>query len=86
MVDEDALVQALRDGTIAGAGLDVYEREPVVHPGLLELENVVLLPHVGSATIETRTEMALLAARNAIAVLAGELPLTPISRPGPPAR
>ncbi|MFK5635234.1 2-hydroxyacid dehydrogenase [Ornithinimicrobium sp. LYQ103] len=78
VVDETALVAALRDGTIAGAGLDVYENEPQVHPGLLELDNVVLLPHVGSATIETRTGMARLAARNVLAVLAGEGPVTPV--------
>jgi glyoxylate reductase len=78
VVDEGALVGALRDGAIAGAGLDVYEREPLVHPGLLELENVVLLPHLGSATVETRTEMALLAARNVVAVLAGGRPLSPV--------
>jgi glyoxylate reductase len=78
VVDEDALVRALRDGTIAGAGLDVYAREPAVHPGLLELDNVVLLPHLGSATVETRTAMAVLAARNALAVTRGELPLTPV--------
>jgi lactate dehydrogenase-like 2-hydroxyacid dehydrogenase len=78
VVDEDALVQALRDRTIAGAGLDVYEHEPTVHPGLLELENVVLLPHLGSATVETRTAMAVLAARNAIAVASGRAPLTPV--------
>ena len=78
VVDEDALVRALRDGTIAGAGLDVYEREPVVHPGLLDLENVVLLPHLGSATVETRTAMAVLAARNALAVASGGEPLTPV--------
>ncbi|WP_431473150.1 NAD(P)-dependent oxidoreductase [Ornithinimicrobium sp. W1665] len=78
VVDEEALVHALQEGTIAGAGLDVYEHEPRVHPGLLELENVVLLPHVGSATVETRTGMALLAARNVVAVLAGEDPVTPV--------
>jgi glyoxylate reductase len=78
VVDEAALVDALRDGTIAGAGLDVYEREPEVHPGLLGLENVVLLPHLGSATVETRTAMAVLAARNVVAVLGGEEPLTPV--------
>jgi glyoxylate reductase len=78
IVDEAALVDALRDGQIAGAGLDVYEREPLVHPGLLELENVALLPHLGSATIETRTAMATLAAGNALAVLRGEHPPTPI--------
>jgi glyoxylate reductase len=78
IVDEAALVDVLRDGQIAGAGLDVYEREPLVHPGLLELENVALLPHLGSATIETRTAMATLAAGNALAVLRGEHPPTPI--------
>ena len=85
VVDEAALVDALREGTIAGAGLDVYEREPVVHPGLLELENVVLLPHLGSATVETRTAMAVLAARNALAVLGGDTALTPILHAVPPA-
>jgi glyoxylate reductase len=78
VVDEAALVDALRFGVIAGAGLDVFEREPEVHPDLFELENAVLLPHLGSATIETRTAMGVLAARNAIAVLAGDPPLTPI--------
>ena len=78
-VDECALVDALRDGTIAGAGLDVYEHEPIVHPGLLEIENVTLLPHLGSSTIEARAAMAILAARNVVAVLSGEAPLTPIS-------
>jgi lactate dehydrogenase-like 2-hydroxyacid dehydrogenase len=78
VVDEAALVDALAGGTIAGAGLDVFEHEPVVHPGLLELENAVLLPHLGSATIETRTAMGLLAARNVVAVLGGGEPLTPV--------
>jgi glyoxylate reductase len=78
VVDEAALVDALRAGTIAGAGLDVFENEPEVHPGLLELENAVLIPHLGSATVETRTAMAELAARNAIAVLRDEEPPTPI--------
>ena len=78
VVDEAALVAALEAGTIAGAGLDVYEDEPAVHPGLGALENVVLLPHVGSATVATRTAMALLAARNAIAVLSGQEPITPV--------
>lgn len=81
VVDENALVHALRDGVIAGAGLDVYEHEPSVHPGLLELENVVLLPHLGSATLETRTAMGVLAARNAVAVLRGKDPLTPVTPP-----
>jgi glyoxylate reductase len=78
VVDEAALVAALEAGSIAGAGLDVFEEEPAVHPGLPALENVVLLPHLGSATIETRTAMAVLAARNAAAVLAGEPALTPV--------
>jgi glyoxylate reductase len=79
IVDELALVEALRGGAIAGAGLDVFENEPQVQPGLLELENVVLLPHLGSATVETRTAMAVLAARNVVAVLGGEPPLTPVT-------
>ncbi|MDH4176366.1 MAG: D-glycerate dehydrogenase [Thermoleophilia bacterium] len=79
VVDEGALVEALRAGVIAGAGLDVFEHEPDVHPGLLELENVVLLPHLGSATVETREAMAVLAARNVVAVLAGEAPPTPVT-------
>ena len=78
VVDEAALVEALRNGAIAGAGLDVYEHEPELHPGLLELENVVLLPHLGSATVETRTAMAVLAARNALAVTQGRAPLTEV--------
>ncbi len=79
IIDEAALVDALRSGEIAGAGLDVYENEPDVNPGLLELENVVLLPHLGSATIETRPAMGVLAAENAIAVLRGERPKTPVN-------
>ncbi|MEW6114365.1 MAG: NAD(P)-dependent oxidoreductase, partial [Thermodesulfobacteriota bacterium] len=74
VVDEEALVEALRAGAIAGAGLDVYEREPEVTSGLLELRDVVLLPHVGSATLETRTKMAALAAENLLAGLRGEVP------------
>jgi glyoxylate reductase len=79
IVDEAALVDALKAGKIAGAGLDVFENEPDVHPGLLELDNVVILPHLGSATIETRTAMGVLAAKNAIAVLTGEQPPTPVN-------
>lgn len=78
LIDEAALVKALRDGPLAGAGLDVYEREPEIHPGLLELDNVVLLPHIGSATTGTRERMAALAARNVRAVLSGEEPITPV--------
>lgn len=79
VVDEPALAQALVAEEIAAAGLDVYEHEPQVEPALLELENVVLVPHLGSATVETRTAMAELAARNAISVLRGEGPLTPVT-------
>jgi lactate dehydrogenase-like 2-hydroxyacid dehydrogenase len=75
IVDEAALAAALRDGVIAGAGLDVYEREPEVHPALLELrEQVVLLPHLGSATATTRLEMSRLALRCARDVLLGKRP------------
>ncbi len=74
VVDEEALTAALKNKTIAGAGLDVYEKEPELFPGLAELDNVVLLPHMGSATIETRTKMAFLAAENLLAGLAGRKP------------
>jgi glyoxylate reductase len=79
VVDEEALAWALREGLLAGAALDVYEREPEVHPDLAGLENVVLAPHLGSATVETRTAMADLAARNVLAVLSGAPPLTPVA-------
>lgn len=79
IVDEAALVTALQDRTIAGAALDVFENEPDVHPGLLELDNVVLVPHLGSATVETRGSMADLAANNVAAVLRGDPPLTPVN-------
>jgi len=81
VVDEAALAVALREGRIAAAALDVYEHEPRVHPDLLGLENVVLVPHLGSATVETREAMATLAARNAVAVVAGEPPPTPVPAP-----
>ncbi|WP_431230670.1 2-hydroxyacid dehydrogenase [Paenarthrobacter nicotinovorans] len=79
IIDEAALATALRENQIAGAGLDVFENEPKVHPWLLELDNVTLVPHLGSATVETRTNMAVLAATNTLAVLAGEQPPTPIN-------
>lgn len=74
VVDEDALVEALSSRKIAGAGLDVFESEPHVHPNLIELDNVVLAPHIGSATGETRLRMATLAVKNLLAMLAGERP------------
>jgi glyoxylate reductase len=78
VIDEEALAWALREGLLAGAALDVYEQEPVIHSDLLSLENVVLAPHLGSATVETRTAMADLAASNVLAVLGGQPPITPI--------
>jgi glyoxylate reductase len=72
VVDEVALVRALRDGRIAGAALDVYEREPEMAPGLAELTNVVIVPHIGSATRDTRDRMATIAATNALHHLRGE--------------
>jgi lactate dehydrogenase-like 2-hydroxyacid dehydrogenase len=80
LVDERALAAALRRGRPAAAGLDVYEREPAVDAELLELDNVVLLPHLGSATAAARNGMARLVAENVIAVLAGKPPLTPVLR------
>jgi glyoxylate reductase len=78
VVEEEGLVWALGEHLIAGAALDVFEREPEVHPGLRSFENVLLVPHLGSATRETRTAMAGLAVRNVLAVLAGSPPLTPV--------
>jgi glyoxylate reductase len=78
VVDEEALAWALQHRLLAGAALDVYENEPAVHPDLLPLENALLVPHLGSGTIETRTAMASLAAENVVAVLSGRQPLTPV--------
>ncbi len=80
VVDEEALVKALQKKQIAGAALDVYENEPKLTPGLAELANVVLLPHLGSATLETRNKMAEMAADNAIAALSGETPPNLVNR------
>jgi glyoxylate reductase len=79
VVDEAALAKALAEGWIAGAGLDVFEEEPTIHPGLLPLRNVTLAPHIASASHETRVGMARLAVRNCLAVLEGKPPLTPVS-------
>jgi glyoxylate reductase len=76
VVDEEALASALEQGTIFAAGLDVFEREPDVHPRLLAAPRTVLLPHIGSATTATRTRMAVVASEGARAVLAGERPET----------
>jgi glyoxylate reductase len=78
VVDEEALAWALEHRLIAGAALDVYEREPEVNPALLNLENVLLVPHLGTGTVETRTAMADLAVDNVVAVLSGKPPLTPV--------
>jgi glyoxylate reductase len=76
VVDEAALAHALRDGEIFGAGLDVFENEPEVHPDLLALDSVVIIPHLGSATVDTRRAMGLLAVENVFAALDGERPPT----------
>jgi gluconate 2-dehydrogenase len=80
IVDDAALAQALATGRIAAAGLDVFEGEPKVHPELLKVPNVVLTPHIGSASVTTRRGMAGLAADNLIALLTGQAPLTPVNR------
>lgn len=82
VVDEQALVEALKTGNIRGAALDVYENEPELMPGLAELPNVVLAPHTGSASEETRSRMSEIAAQNIIAVLEGEMPRFCVVRPG----
>jgi len=79
VVDEGALVEALKEKRIFSAGLDVFEEEPKVHPGLYELENAVILPHIGSATVATRDAMAELAARNLVAMLNGQRPPSPVN-------
>ncbi|MGB9682432.1 MAG: 2-hydroxyacid dehydrogenase [bacterium] len=79
VVDEISLVKALKEGWIAGAGLDVYEFEPRLTPGLVECENTVLLPHIASASVETRTKMATMAAENLLAVLANKRPPNPVN-------
>ncbi|RLE10223.1 D-glycerate dehydrogenase [Candidatus Aerophobetes bacterium] len=80
LVDEKALVRALKEGWIAGAALDVYENEPELTPGLAELDNVVLVPHIGSASIATREKMATMAATNLLAGLKGEVPPNLVNR------
>ena len=79
IVDEAALARALQEGWIAGAGLDVFEEEPKIHPALLSLTNVTLAPHIASASRDTRLAMANLAVRNCVAVLEGKPPITPVS-------
>ncbi|HHE64982.1 MAG TPA: D-glycerate dehydrogenase, partial [Bacteroidetes bacterium] len=79
IVDEKILVKALREKWIAGAGLDVFENEPQLTPGLAKLENVMLTPHLGSATVQTRNEMARIAALNLISVLEGKKPPHPVN-------
>jgi glyoxylate reductase len=74
VIDEAALVEALNSKKIAGAGLDVYEREPAVHPGLIAMPNVVLAPHIASATVRTRSEMSAMAARNIATAVRGGRP------------
>ncbi|MGK9476030.1 2-hydroxyacid dehydrogenase [Melioribacter sp. OK-6-Me] len=79
VIEENYLIELLKKNKIRAAGFDVYENEPNINPELLKLQNVVLLPHIGSATKETREEMALLAARNVEAVLNGKSPITPVN-------
>ncbi|MGC9258814.1 MAG: 2-hydroxyacid dehydrogenase [Phycisphaerae bacterium] len=79
LIDEPALLQALKEKRIRGAGLDVFENEPQLTPGLTELKNVVLLPHIGSGTEETRTRMAVMAAEDLIAMVQGRRPAHPVN-------
>jgi len=80
VVNEQELVAALKSGEIWGAGLDVFENEPELTHGLAELTNVVILPHVASATVETRVNMGLVAARNIVAAMQGEVPPNLVNR------
>ena len=81
IVDEKALIKALRTNEIAGAGLDVFENEPEFDPELAKLDNIVMLPHIGSATIEARLNMGIIAAENIIAAMKGEIPKTLVNKP-----
>ena len=80
VIDEPALAEALKNNVIAGAALDVFEEEPKIYPGLLELENVVVVPHIASASVETRSKMAIMAAENVLAVLSGKTPPNAVNR------
>jgi len=78
VIEESALVTALKEGHLAGVGLDVYEFEPKITKGLFDFPNVILLPHIGSATLETRSEMACIAARNVISFFENGKPINPV--------
>ena len=78
VVDEVALVEALKNGIIAGAGLDVFENEPNLAPGLADLQNAVLTPHIASASLDCRDDMARISAQNIVSVLKGDKPLNPV--------
>ena len=88
LVKEIDLVRALKEGWIAGTGLDVYEFEPEVHPGLIKLDNVVLLPHIGSSATEVRERMSIVVADNLIAFFKGKSPPNRVNwlRPAPVAQ
>jgi glyoxylate reductase len=79
VVDEAALAQALKNNVIAAAGIDVFEHEPQIHPELLQCRNAVLAPHIGTASVATRTRMSMMAAENAVAVILGKVPLNPVN-------
>ena len=81
IVDDEALAAALREGRIAAAGLDVFENEPAINPALLAVDNIVMTPHIGSATRSSRLAMAMLAARNLTAFFSGHAPPTPVALP-----